>query len=255
MNHESRSGAVNEAVLEVNNLVKTYGSLEAVRGVSFTVKSGEIVGLVGPNGAGKTTTISMILNVLEPTSGSVRILNKDLKADRAEVMELVNFAAVYAELPGNMTVRQNLHIFGLLYRVENLGERIKELMKEFDLERFADTKVGLLSSGERVRAHLAKAMINFPRLLLLDEPTASLDPAAAWVIRDKIRSYADRDCGGVLWTSHNMHEVEAMCDRVLFLSRGKILLEGSPKTLLQENGKKNLEELFISIAREPLLSE
>ncbi|MBI2639369.1 MAG: ABC transporter ATP-binding protein [Candidatus Sungbacteria bacterium] len=253
MNKES--GVVNDVVLEVNYLTKAYGSLEAVRGISFVVRSGEIVGLVGPNGAGKTTTISMILNVLEPTAGSIRILNRDSKIDRVEVMEAVNFAAVYAELPGNMTVRQNLHIFGLLYRVKNIQERIRELIKEFDLERFADTKIGLLSSGERTRVHLAKAMINFPRLLLLDEPTASLDPAAAWVIRNKIRGYADRDSGGVLWTSHNMHEVEAMCDRVLFLSHGKILLEGSPKTLLQENGKKDLEELFISIAREPLLSE
>lgn len=244
-----------EIALQANHLTKNYGLLKAVDDVSFAVAAGEIVGLLGPNGAGKTTTISMILGVLEPTSGSVEILGKDIAKNRTEAMEQVNFAAIYAHVPGNLTVRQNLKVFGLLYRVNDLRQKTEELLKEFDLEKFADTRVGLLSSGEQTRVHLAKALINSPRLLLLDEPTASLDPSAAWAIRDRIRQYAKTHRAGVLWTSHNMHEVEAVCDRALFLSRGKILLEGNPKTLPLEHGKKNLEELFISIAREPLLSE
>lgn len=239
-------------VLEVKDLQKIYRGVTAVDGVSFTVNRGEIVGLLGPNGAGKTTTINMVLGVSEPTRGMISIEGIDVAQDRTKALGATNFAAVYAQLPGNLTVWQNLKFFGLLYDVKDLSARIEEMIKEFDLRHFANTKVGLLSSGEQTRAALAKAMINAPRLLLLDEPTASLDPSTARHIRERIIAYAAEGVGGVLWTSHNMHEVEAVCNRVLFLSRGKILLEGDPRTLPREHGKADLEELFITVAREPL---
>lgn len=241
-------------VLEVKGLRKEYRNTVGVAGVSFSVRQGEIVGLLGPNGAGKTTTISMLLAILEPSAGSIAIGGLDVRAKRSEALGVTNFAAVYAQLPGNLTVRQNLTFFGLMYSVHALNERIAAVLREFDLAQFADTRTGLLSSGEQTRVGLAKAMLNEPKLLLLDEPTASLDPSTARIVRERIRAYASRG-GAVLWTSHNMHEVEAVCDRVLFLSHGKILLQGDPKTLPQEYGKENLEELFITVAREPLTLE
>jgi ABC-2 type transport system ATP-binding protein len=242
-------------VLSVANLRKRYGEMIAVHDVSFDVSHGEIVGLLGPNGAGKTTSINMILGVLEPTSGKILIDGVDLGAHRSQALQCTNFEAVYAPLPGNLTVIQNLRIFGMLYNVRNLAERIEQLLEHFDLARFRNTKCGVLSSGEQTRVSLAKAMLNRPKLLLLDEPTASLDPATAREIRANIREFAAQGEGGVLWTSHNMYEVEEVCDRVLFLSHGRILLEGDPKNLPREHGKETLEELFIAVAREPLALE
>jgi ABC-2 type transport system ATP-binding protein len=242
-------------VLSVTALQKSYGSTVAVDSVSFTVRRNEIVGLLGPNGAGKTSTINMILGVLEPTSGSILIENVDLRTDRARALGCTNFAAVYAPLPGNLTIYQNLRIFSMIYGVGNISRRISEVLEQFDLVKFRDVKCGVLSSGEQTRVCLAKAMLNKPKLLLLDEPTASLDPATARDIRTRIREFASRGSGGVLWTSHNMYEVEEVCDRVLFLSRGKILLEGDPRTLPGAHGKETLEELFITVAREPLALE
>jgi len=227
----------------------------AVDGLSFDVGRQEIVGLLGPNGAGKTTTINMVLGVLEPSAGSIHIEGVDLGKRRAQALTHTNFAAVYAPLPGNLTVRQNLRVFGLIYGVTGLSARIEELLAQFDLEKFRDVKCGVLSSGEQTRVALAKALLNRPQLLLLDEPTASLDPATARDIRTRIREFARQGTGGVLWTSHNMYEVEEVCDRVLFVSRGKILLEGDPRTLPREHGKATLEELFITVAREPLALE
>ena len=242
-------------VLSVSGLRKEYGDTVAVDGVSFDVGRNEIVGLLGPNGAGKTTTINMILGVLEPTAGAVQIEGLDLASHRTEALERTNFAAVYAPLPGNLTVSQNLHFFGLIYSVKNLSQRIDELIRQFDLQAFRDVKAGVLSSGEQTRVGLAKALLNRPQLLLLDEPTASLDPSVAREIREKIREFAAQGTTGVLWTSHNMYEVQDVCHRVLFLSHGKILLEGDPKTLPAEHGKESLEELFITVAREPLALE
>lgn len=239
-------------VLSVVELRKTYGNTTAVNGVSFEVRSNEIVGLLGPNGAGKTTTISMLLGVLEPTAGTIEIAGLDLRKQRSKALERTNFAAVHAPLPGNLTVYQNLRVFGLLYGTENLSNRIESLLDRFDLRQFRKTKCGVLSSGEQTRVSLAKATLNEPPLLLLDEPTASLDPATARDIRAKIREFASGGNRGVLWTSHNMYEVQDVCDRVLFLSRGSVLLEGDPKTLPGEHGKETLEELFITVAREPL---
>jgi len=237
-------------VVSVANLSKRYGET-----LSFELAEREIVGLLGPNGAGKTTTINMILGVLEPTSGAIRIEGVDLASQRSRALERTNFAAVYAPLPGNLTVRQNLKVFGLLYGVPGLGRRVEELLEQFDLAAFRDVKCGVLSSGEQTRVGLAKAMLNRPRLLLLDEPTASLDPSVARDIRERIRRFAGHGGGAVLWASHNMYEVEAVCDRVLFLSRGRILLQGDPRRLPGEHGKATLEELFIALAREPLALE
>ncbi len=238
--------------LVVAKLRKKYANVTALDEVSFTVERGEIVGLLGPNGAGKTTTINMILGVLEPTSGSVAIDDVDIAKDRARALKRTNFAAVYASLPGNLTVSENLKFFGLLYSIESLRARVDELLVEFDLACLRNTKCGLLSSGEQTRAALAKALLNKPTLLLLDEPTASLDPSAAQTIRERIKQLASRDGCGILWTSHNMYEVQDVCDRVLFLSRGKVLLEGDPRLLPQAHGASSLEELFIRVAREPL---
>ncbi|HYB65547.1 MAG TPA: ABC transporter ATP-binding protein [Steroidobacteraceae bacterium] len=238
--------------LRVRDLRKSYGEVLAVDGVSFEVAAGEILGLLGPNGAGKTTIINTILAVLTPSSGSIRIGDLDVSRQRPLALARTNFAAVYASLPGNLTVAQNLRFFGLIYRVRFLQRRIEELLGQFQLEALRDTKCGVLSSGELTRVALAKALLNRPRLLLLDEPTASLDPAAARDMRSAIRALA-RDGGcGVLWTSHNMYEVEEVCDRVLFLSHGRILLAGDPRALPREHRVRNLEELFIQLAREPL---
>lgn len=239
-------------ILSITNLRKAYGATVAVDNVSFTVGQNEIVGLLGPNGAGKTTTINIILSVLEPDAGTIEIEGLDLASHRCRAIGHTNFAAAYTPLPGNLTVFQNLVVFGRLYGVKGLSKRIDELLAQFGLAQFRDTKCGVLSSGEQTRASLAKAMLNRPRLLLLDEPTASLDPATARDVRIAIRDYARSGAGGVLWTSHNMYEVEDVCDRALFLSHGRILLEGDPKTLPRDHGKKNLEELFIAVAREPL---
>jgi ABC-2 type transport system ATP-binding protein len=242
-------------VLSITGLRKVYGDTVAVDDISFSVARNEIVGLLGPNGAGKTTTINMILSVLAPTSGTIHIEGLDLARRRRQALERTNFAAVYAPLPGNLTVVQNLRIFGMIYGVKFLPDRIEALLRTFDLLAFRDTRCGLLSSGEQTRVCLAKALLNQPTLLLLDEPTASLDPATARDIRNLICQLARQGTGGVLWTSHNMYEVQDVCDRVLFLSHGKILLQGDPKTLPHEYGKENLEELFISIAHEKLRVE
>jgi ABC-2 type transport system ATP-binding protein len=243
------------SILKINNLSKNYQKIEAVQGISFAVEAGEIVGLLGPNGAGKTTTISMILGILEPSGGSIEILGRSTAGHADSIARDINFSAVYTQVPPNLSVVQNLKVFGLLYGIVDLGRKIDSLLEEFDLKRFRNTRAGLLSSGELSRLNLAKALINTPKLLLLDEPTASLDPSVARDIREKIRSYADQTGAAVVWTSHNMSEIEKMCTRVLFLSRGRILLAGDPKTLPGENGKGNLEELFIAIAREPLTTK
>lgn len=244
-----------EAILSVDRLCKSYGALKAVDDVSFHVAPGEIVGLLGPNGAGKTTTINMILGVLQPTSGAIRIEGVDLAANRSRALSRTNFAAVYAPLPGNLTVYENLKVFGLIYSVAGLAERVERLLEDYDLIRFRNTKAGLLSSGEQTRLSLAKAMLNSPRLLLLDEPTASIDPSGARDIRARIAGIVESRHCGVLWTSHNMYEVEAVCDRVMFLTRGRIVLQGDPKTLPQEHGAASLDDLFVAVAKESLAEE
>jgi ABC-2 type transport system ATP-binding protein len=246
---DASSGSI---ALRVQGLRKEYAALTAVDDLSFDVRRGEIVGLLGPNGAGKTTTINMVLGVLAPTAGSIQIGQVDLARNRSLALAQTNFSAVYASLPGNLTVLENLRFFGLLYGIRRMRARVAELIAEFDLGAFTHTKCGLLSSGEQTRAALAKALLNRPQLLLLDEPTASLDPSNAQIIRSTIRALATEGRCGILWTSHNMQEVEAVCDRVMLLSHGRLLLEGDPKTLAGEHGAATLEDLFIRVAREPL---
>jgi ABC-2 type transport system ATP-binding protein len=246
------SHAKPDTVLDVASLCKTYSQVTAVEQVSFSVQRNEIVGLLGPNGAGKTTTINMILGVLAPTAGSISIAGIDIAKRRSQALAHTNFAAVYATLPGNLTVVQNLRFFGMVYGIPHLTRRIEELVEKFDLNHLRNTRCGLLSSGEQTRVALAKALLNKPQLLLLDEPTASLDPSAAQIVRQQIRQLAREENCGILWTSHNMYEVEAVCDRVLFVSHGRILLEGDPRALPGEHGAHSLEELFIRLAREPL---
>ena len=241
-----------DTVLGVAKLCKSYSRVTAVEQVSFEVRRNEIVGLLGPNGAGKTTTINMILGVLAPTAGTIHIAGIDLARHRSQALAQTNFAAVYATLPGNLTVVQNLRFFGMVYAIPRLTQRVETLVEKFDLRHLRNTRCGLLSSGEQTRVALAKALLNKPQLLLLDEPTASMDPSAAQQVREEIRALARNENCGILWTSHNMYEVEAVCDRVLFVSHGKILLEGDPRALPTEHGAHSLEELFIRLAREPL---
>ena len=224
------------AILSVEHLAKSYGALKAVDDISFQVAPGEIVGLVGPNGAGKTTTINMILGVLQPSAGRIEIDDAYLGGERS----------------GG---EQNLRVFGLIYAVEGLSERIETLLEAYDLVRYRKTKAGVLSSGEQTRLGLAKAMLNKPRLLLLDEPTASIDPSSARDIRAGIEDMVAAGHCGVLWTSHNMYEVQAVCDRVMFMSRGRILLEGDPKTLPEAHGAASLDDLFVTVAHEALRQE
>jgi ABC-2 type transport system ATP-binding protein len=240
-------------ILWVKNLSKNYDGVKALDGISFCVYANEIVGLLGPNGAGKTTTINIILGILKQDNGEIIVNGMDLKHHRSKILKSINFFVGSSLLPGNLTVYENLYIFSLLYGLKNKTV-IEDLLNRFSLQKFRNIKAGLLSAGEQTRLGLAKSMLNSPVLLLLDEPTASLDPSIAKDIRKLIRNFAkERGCG-VLWTSHNMHEVEEICDRVIFLSEGKILIEGNPKSLPKEYGKNNLEELFIFLAKQPLNS-
>ncbi len=235
-------------VLAVRGLAKAYAGRPAVDGVSFQVARDEIVGLLGPNGAGKTTIINMVLGLLEPDAGAIAIDGIDLARRRAAALSHANFSAVYAALPGNLTVRRNLRLFAGLYGVPRAGERVDAVLAEFGLDALADRRYGLLSSGEQARVGLAKAMLNAPALLRLDEPTASLDPAAALALRGHIVQLTRGHGRGALWTSHNMAEVEAVCDRVLLLSHGRILLQGAPGELARAHGAPSLEALFLRLA-------
>ena len=240
------------AVVRITNLTKQYGSLTAVDNVCFEIKEGEIVSLLGPNGAGKTTIIQMLLTLVSPTSGDIEIFGKTLKGHREELLSMMNFTAPYSVLPYNLTTKEALKVYSLLYGIHNYRERVSSLIDEFELGWLADKKVGQLSSGEQMRIGIAKAFVNSPGLLLLDEPTASLDPAIARELRAKILKLVRKAGGAILWTSHNMREIEQVSDRIIFLSRGKIVADDSPDNLKSYFGQQDLEEIFISINRDPL---
>jgi ABC-2 type transport system ATP-binding protein len=239
-------------IVSVRNLTKRYGSLTAVDHVSFDIREGEIVSLLGPNGAGKTTIIQMLLTLVSPTSGDIRIFGGTLKENREKLLSMMNFTAPYSVLPYNLTTKEALKVYSLLYGVSNYRERVSFLVDEFELGWLADKKVGQLSSGEQMRIGMAKAFVNEPRLLLLDEPTASLDPAIARDLRAKILKLVRATGGAILWTSHNMREIEQVSDRIIFLSRGKTVADDSPDNLKSHFGQEDLEEIFISINRESL---
>jgi ABC-2 type transport system ATP-binding protein len=235
--------------IEVEDLRKAYGTVTALHDVSFRVESGAIVGLLGGNGAGKTTTIAILLGLVLASGGAVRILGIDAFADRTKVQPLMNFESPYVDMPLRITVRQNLTVYGHLYGVEDLKTRIATLERELELGEILDRPTGKLSSGQKTRVSIAKALINTPRVLLLDEPTASLDPDTADWVRAHLSRYC-RDTGAsLLLASHNMLEVERMCDNVLMMKAGRVVDEGTPRQLVARYGRQSMEEVFLDIAR------
>jgi ABC-2 type transport system ATP-binding protein len=241
---------MNERVIEVWELAKRFGDVVAVDRLSFEVRRGEIFGLLGPNGAGKTTTIQLLLGLTTPTSGSARVLGMDVTRDTRRVLQRVNFSSAYISLPSNLTVRQNLKVFCRLYGIRRADERVRELLELFDIPGIADRATGALSSGQLTRVNLCKAFVNHPEVLFLDEPTASLDPDIADKVRTALKRLQREQGVSIVYTSHNMREVEILCDRVLFISRGKAVAQGSPREVVERANGASLEEVFIAIARD-----
>jgi ABC-2 type transport system ATP-binding protein len=236
--------------IEVHGLTKRYGDVLAVDGIDFAASSGATLGLLGGNGAGKTTTIAMLLGLLLPTSGSIRVLGHDMLHDRFAALARMNFSSPYVSLPQRLTVRENLRVYGHLYNVRGIEKRIAELATELDLGALLDRPAGQLSAGQKTRVALAKSLINRPELLLLDEPTASLDPDTGDLVRSWLERYrADTGCT-ILLASHNMAEVERLCSHVLMLKQGRVVDQGAPQDLLDRYGRDDLEEVFLDIARD-----
>jgi ABC-2 type transport system ATP-binding protein len=235
--------------IAIERLVKIYKTIPAVDGISFTLSAGSITGLLGGNGAGKTTTIAMIMGLTTPTSGKVTVLGFDMPKQRYHVLHRMNFESPYVEVPMRLTVRQNLTVFGKLYGVEDLRGRIAQLGEELDLTELLDRPTGKLSAGQKTRVSLAKALINSPDVLLLDEPTASLDPDTADWVRAHLENYCRERHATVLLASHNMTEVERLCERVIIMKRGRIEDDDTPPRLLARYGRRTLEEVFLDVAR------
>jgi ABC-2 type transport system ATP-binding protein len=240
---------MSEPAIEVQDLVKVYGTTRAVDGISFALERGSITGLLGGNGAGKTTTIAMILGLVMPTSGSVRVLGAEMPRQRYRVLHRMNFESPYIDMPHRLTVRQNLTVFGRLYAVANLRERIATIAAELDLSDLLDRPTGKLSAGQKTRVALAKALVNAPDVLLLDEPTASLDPDTADWVRTRLERFRRERGATVLLASHNMNEVERLCERVIIMKRGHIEDDDTPAHLLARYGRETLEEVFLDVAR------
>ncbi|MGO9361279.1 MAG: ABC transporter ATP-binding protein [Xanthobacteraceae bacterium] len=238
-----------DPAIEVDRLVKVYKTTRAVDGISFRIPRGSVTGLLGGNGAGKTTTIAMIMGLVRPTSGRVRVLGHEMPEQSEDVLGRMNFESPYVDMPMRLTVRQNLTVFGRLYAVEDVRGRIAELAAEFDLGEFLDRPSGKLSSGQKTRVALAKALINKPELLLLDEPTASRDPDPADWFRGRLGVYRRTFGVTILLASHNMLEVERLCDRVIIMKRGRIEDDGSPAAIMQRYNRDTLEEVFLDVAR------
>jgi ABC-2 type transport system ATP-binding protein len=238
-----------EPAVAVDQLVKTYKTIRAVDGISFALEAGSMTGLLGGNGAGKTTTIAMILGLVMPTSGTIKVLGAEMPRQRYQVLHKLNFESPYMDMPHRLTVRQNLKVFGQLYAVEPLADRILSLARELDLVEFLDRPVGKLSAGQKTRVALAKALINSPKLLLLDEPTASLDPDTADWVRGRLERFRKERGATVLLASHNMAEVERLCERVIIMKRGHIEDDDTPQRLLIRYGRETLEEVFLDVAR------
>jgi ABC-2 type transport system ATP-binding protein len=235
--------------LQIDSLSKSYNSVEAVDNISFAIKKNEIIGLLGPNGCGKTTTIGMVLGLLKPSKGRVLIDNQDIEKNRINVLKKINFISPYIELPKKLTVKQNLYIYGKLYGVENLNEKIDYLCEKLRLNEILYSITGELSSGQKNRVSLAKAIINDPILLLLDEPTASLDPETGDFVREFLENFQKERRGSILLASHNMTEVERLCSSVLMMKKGSIIDSGKPEELILKHGRTNLEEVFLKLTR------
>ena len=236
-------------LVEVKNIKKNYGKNEAVKGISFKIKEDEILGLLGPNGSGKTTTIGMLLGLLKPTSGEIFINGQKLEGNRIEILEQINFISPYIELPKKLTVKQNLVVYGKLYKINNINERIEFLSEKLRLEGLLDSITGELSSGQKNRVSLAKALINEPKVLFLDEPTASLDPEVGDFVRSFLEDYKKEKKISILLASHNMNEVTRLCKSILMMKDGIIIDEGNPEELINKHGRKNLEEVFLKLSR------
>ena len=237
-------------VIEVDGLTKRYGDIVAVNGIGFAVRRGETAALLGANGAGKTTTIAMLLGLLLPEEGRITVLGEDMLRHRYRVLGRMNFSSPYVDLPRRLTVAQNLEVFARLYGVADVAARIAEIAEELDMGPLLDRPSGELSAGQRSRAALAKAMVNRPEVLLLDEPTASLDPDTADRIRAYLRAYQQRTGATILLASHNMAEVERMCTTVLIMRAGRIVDRGTPAELVGRYGRADLEEVFLDIVRQ-----
>ena len=235
--------------IEVINLKKTYGTKEAVKNINFEIKENEIIGLLGPNGSGKTTTIGMILGLLKPTSGEVLINGLKIEKNLINILQKINFISPYIELPKKLTVKQNLIVYGKLYSVKNLNQKIDYLVSELRLENLLNRVTGELSSGQKNRISLAKAIINDPSVLLLDEPTASLDPEIGDFVRTFLENYKKEKKVSILLASHNMDEVTRLCSSIMMMKNGLIIDQGKPNDLIKKHGRKNLEEVFLKLVR------
>ena len=236
--------------IEIKKLTKVYSNFLAVNKINFQIEKNKTIGLLGPNGCGKTTTIGMMLGLVTPSEGEILIENKNIKSfKRDDILKRFNFASPYVELPKKLTVKQNLEIYGRLYGIKNLDERITEISSDLDIKNFFERKTGELSSGQKNRVSLAKSLINKPEILLLDEPTASLDPDIGDFIRSYIQEYKKSNKVTILLASHNMNEVERLCDSVIMMRKGKIIDSGTCQDLIQKHGRNNLEETFLKLAR------
>ena len=238
-----------ENLVEVINLSKSYGTKEAVKGINFKIKENEILGLLGPNGCGKTTTIGMLLGLLKPSNGQININGMKIERNRIKILEKINFISPYIELPKKLTVKQNLIVYGKLYSVDNITRKIEYLTEALRLEDLLNKITGELSSGQKNRLSLAKALINDPVVLFLDEPTASLDPEVGDFVRTFLENYKKEKKISILLASHNMNEVTRLCASVLMMKDGVIIDKGKPKELIAKHGRKNLEEVFLKLTR------
>ena len=241
---------MNKETIIIDGLTKQFKNISAVKNISFKIGKGKIIGLLGPNGSGKSTTIGMMLGLIKPSSGTVMINGQNIENNRTKLLEKMNFISPYIELPKKLTVDENLKVYGKLYGVKNLKDKISYLMEKLNLNDFKSRKTGELSSGQKNRVSLAKALINDPEILLLDEPTASLDPDVGDYIRGFIEDYASNKGATILLASHNMNEVERLCYEVLMMKNGEIIDKGKCDDLINKHGRKNLEEVFLKIVRE-----
>ncbi|MBI2623526.1 MAG: ABC transporter ATP-binding protein [Candidatus Liptonbacteria bacterium] len=241
---------MSSTIIQVKNLVKKFGDFSAVGGLTFDLYEGEITGLLGPNGAGKTTTIQMLLDIITPTSGEIRIFGLDMKRHREEILVKTSFSSPYVTLPGNLKVWENLKTFARLYGVRGIDARIRELVSLFSIEDLLPKLTSRLSTGQLTRLNLAKAFLNEPKLLLLDEPTASLDPDIADRVLTMLTKVQKERKVTMLYTSHNMAEIERLCDRVIFINHGKIVDDGTPEELVKKYGHEDLNDVFLHIARQ-----
>ena len=236
--------------IQIKNLSKKFNQIYAVNNINFNIDTNKTIGLLGPNGCGKTTSIGMMLGLIKPTSGEIIIQNKNINTfERNELLSIMNFASPYVELPKKLSVKQNLEIYGRLYGVKNLSFRINELAEDLNLKDFLNKKTGELSSGQKNRVSLAKSLINKPEILLLDEPTASLDPDIGDYVRSYVQTYKSKNNVTILLASHNMSEVERLCDSVIMMKKGKIIDQGTSKEIINRHGRANLEETFLKIVR------